>query len=45
MKTFQQFIEQMNNIRRLGDFYTTKKGGKRHIKKKDIPAPFDDPLL
>jgi hypothetical protein len=45
MKTFQQFIEQVNNIRPLGDYYTTKKGGKRLIKKKDIPAPFDDPLL
>jgi len=45
MKTFQQFIEQVNNIRPLGDYYTTKKGGKRVIKKKDIPAPFDDPLL
>ena len=45
MKTFQQFIEQVNNIRPMGDYYTTKKGGKRVIKKKDIPAPFDDPLL
>ena len=45
MKSFKEFMEQANNIRNLGDYYTTKEGGRRRIKKKDIPPPFDDPLM
>jgi hypothetical protein len=46
MKSFKQFMEQANNIRRLGDYYTTKdKKGRTIIKKKDVPPPFDDPLM
>ena len=31
----------MNNIRKLDPYYFTK----GHLKKKDIPPPWDDPLM
>ncbi len=47
MKSFKDFMEQVNNIRRLSttDHYTTREGGRRKIKKKDVPPSFDDPLM
>jgi len=45
MKSFKQFMEQANNIRRLGDFYTTKDKKGRKLKQKDVPPSFDDPLM